>query len=55
MTLVPFDATLVNFGFGPDEWFGVLIIGFDEGIDVLPELLERREGAAFLIGSRTTV
>src|SRR4029450_13086294 len=25
---------------------GVLIIGFDEGIDVLPELLDRREGAA---------
>ena len=22
-------------GFGPDEWLGVLVVGFDEGIDVL--------------------
>ena len=26
--------------------FGVLIVGFDESIDVLPELLDRVEGGA---------
>ena len=33
-------------GFGPDEWLGVLVVGFDEGIDVLPELGDGSEGGA---------
>ena len=36
----------MNFGFGPDEWLGVVIVGLCEGIDVLFELLDRREGGA---------
>jgi hypothetical protein len=36
----------MDFGFGPDERLGVLIVGLDEGIDVLPEVLDRREGSA---------
>jgi len=35
---------LANIGFRPDERFGVLVVRFDEGIDVLPELLDRGEG-----------
>ena len=35
---------LANIGFGPDEGFGILVVRFDEGIDVLPELLDRGEG-----------
>ena len=38
-----FDAALVDLGLGPNEWLGVLIVGVDEGIDVLPELLDRGE------------
>ena len=40
------EAALVDLGLGPDEGLGVAIIGFDEGIDVLPELLDRGEGRA---------
>ena len=29
---------------GPDERLGVLVVGLDESIDVLPELLDRGEG-----------
>lgn len=36
----------MDFGFGPDERLGVLIVGFDEGIDVLSELFDRGEGGA---------
>jgi hypothetical protein len=36
----------VNFGFGPDEGLGVVVIGFNEGIDVLPELFDGCEGSA---------
>src|SRR5580765_7128964 len=36
----------MGLGISPDEWLGVLIIGFDEGIDVLPELLDGGEGGA---------
>ena len=39
----PFDATLMNFGFGPDERLGVLVVARNERIDVLPELLDRCE------------
>ena len=38
--------TLVNFGFGPDERLGVLVIEFNESIDMFPELLDGREGCA---------
>src|SRR6516165_1384316 len=40
------EAALVDLRLGPDEGLGVAIIGFDEGIDVLPELLDRGEGRA---------
>jgi hypothetical protein len=33
-------------GFGPDEWLGVLVVGFDEGIDVLAELGDGSERGA---------
>jgi hypothetical protein len=33
-------------GFGPDERPGMLIVGFDEGIDVLLELIDRGERRA---------
>jgi hypothetical protein len=36
----------MHLGFGPDERIGVCVIGFDEGIDVLSELLDRGEGSA---------
>ena len=31
----------MDLGFGPDEWLGVGIVGFNEVIDVLPELFDR--------------
>jgi hypothetical protein len=34
----------VDLGFGPCEGFGVPVVGFDEGIDVFLELLDRGEG-----------
>jgi hypothetical protein len=36
----------VNLGLGPDERLGILVIGFNESIDVLPELLDGRNGCA---------
>ena len=33
-------------GFDPDEWLGVLVVGFDEGIDVLAELGDGSERGA---------
>ena len=36
----------MDFGFGPDEGPGALIVGLDEGIDVLPELGDGGEGRA---------
>ena len=50
------EAFLVEFGLGPDERFGVAIVGVDEGIDVLSELFDRGEDAPCrdcLAGSRT--
>jgi hypothetical protein len=41
-----FDASLMDLGFCPDERLGMLVVGVDEGIDVLPELLDRGEGGA---------
>src|SRR4029450_9761376 len=40
------EALLANGGFGPDERLGVLIVGFDERIDVLSELRDGCEGRA---------
>ena len=42
----------MDLGLGPSEWLGVLIVGVDEGIDVLPELLAEtvEQGYARLIG-----
>ena len=34
-----FEAFLMDLGFGPDERRGVLVVGLDEGIDVLPSCL----------------
>jgi hypothetical protein len=34
----------MDLGFGPDEWLVVGIVGFNEVIDVLPELFDRGEG-----------
>jgi hypothetical protein len=36
----PFDAALVNFRLGPYERLGSLVIGLDEGIDVLLKLFD---------------
>ena len=33
-------------GFGPDEWLGVLVVSFDEGIDMLAELRDGSERSA---------
>ena len=41
-----FDAALVDLGFGPDERFGIFIVGLDEGVDVLAELGDGVEGRA---------
>jgi hypothetical protein len=35
-----FEAFLMDLGFGPDEWLGVGIVGFNEVIDVVPELFD---------------
>src|SRR2546423_1631140 len=48
----PFDAALVDFGLGPHEWLGIVVVALDEGIDVLLELLERGERGA---GQRLTL
>jgi hypothetical protein len=34
----------MDLGFGPDEWLGVGIVGFNEVINVLPELFDRGGG-----------
>ena len=39
-----FDAALVDLCFGPYEGFGILIVGLDEGIDVLAKLGDGVEG-----------
>jgi hypothetical protein len=36
----------MDLGFCPDERFGIFVIAFDEGIDVLSELLDGGEGGA---------
>jgi hypothetical protein len=41
-----FNATLIHLGFGLGERLGMLIIGFDEGIELVPELFDGREGHA---------
>jgi hypothetical protein len=38
------DAALVDLGFGPDEGFGISVVGRDEGIDVLAKLGDGVEG-----------
>src|SRR6187401_1455131 len=37
---------LMDLGFRPSEWSGALVVGVDEGIDVLSQLLNRSEGGA---------
>ena len=39
-----FDAELVDLCFGPDEGFGILIVGLDEGIEMLAKLSDGVEG-----------
>ena len=34
----------MHLGLGPNERLGFLVVGLDEGIDVLPELLDGNEG-----------
>lgn len=34
----------MGLGLGPDEEGSILVIGFDEGVDVLRETLDREEG-----------
>jgi len=41
-----FEAALMHLGFGPYEGCGIFIVVGDEGIDVIPELLDRGEGRA---------
>ncbi len=41
-----FEAFLVDLGFGPGEWFGVFIVGLDEGIDMGSQLCDGGEGGA---------
>src|SRR6516162_290683 len=41
-----FEAFLADLGFGPGKWFGVLIIGRDEGIDMGSQLCDRSKGGA---------
>ena len=41
-----FEPPLVDFFLGPSEWLGCLIVGGDESIDVLLQLLEGGEGSA---------
>ena len=36
----------MDLGFGPGEWFGVLIISRDEGIDMGSQLCDRSKGGA---------
>jgi hypothetical protein len=40
----------VDLGFGPGEWFGVLVVGLDEGIErmlaMLLRLKDLRQGTA---------
>src|SRR5258708_35433411 len=42
----PFDATLVDLGFGPYEGGGALVVGLDEGSDVVSQLFDGGEGRA---------
>jgi hypothetical protein len=39
-----FEAFLMNLGLDPNEWLGVGVVGFDEGIDGGSELFDRGEG-----------
>jgi hypothetical protein len=39
-----FDAALVDLCFGPDEGLSILVVGLDEGIDVLAKLGDGVEG-----------
>jgi hypothetical protein len=41
-----FEPALVDFFLGPGEWLGGLVIGCDESIDVLLQLLDGGEGGA---------
>src|SRR5215211_8172273 len=41
-----FETFLVDLGLCPDERLGGFVIGVDEGIDVLPELIDRGERGA---------
>jgi hypothetical protein len=41
-----FETLLMDFGFGPDERFGVGVVVINEGIDVLSELFDGGEGFA---------
>ena len=35
----------MDLGLGPSKRGGIGVVGLDEGIDVLPELFDRREGS----------
>jgi hypothetical protein len=37
-------SALIHLSLGPDERLGMLIVGFNKCIDVMPELFDRREG-----------
>src|SRR4029450_2594943 len=41
-----FEAFLMDLGLGPGERGGIGVVGLDEGIDVLSQLLDRGEGSA---------
>jgi hypothetical protein len=41
-----FESTLVDFFLGPGEWLGCLVVGCDESIDVLLQLLEGERRSA---------
>jgi hypothetical protein len=41
-----FEAFLVDFGFGTGEWFGLLVVGIDEGIYMGSQFCDRGEGGA---------
>ena len=36
----------MDLAFGRGDWLGVRVIGFDQGIDGLPELFDQGEGGA---------
>ena len=39
----------MDLAFGRGDWLGVRVIGFDEGIDGLPELFDQGEGGAVFV------